>query len=264
MDETTFTIQSVENFWDNRPCNLKHSSKELGSEEYFNEVEQRKYFVEPHIKDFANFSLLKNKKVLEIGCGIGTDATNFARAGAIYTGIELSLESLKIAKKRFEVFNLDGRLIHGNVEKLSEIIPIEEFDLIYSFGVLHHTPSLEKALSEISKFCTQNTIFKFMVYSSNSFKKAMIDAGLDQFEAQSGCPIANTYTVQEIVNILRKFNFKVKRIYKDHIFQYDVEKYKNYQYEKLPYFKTMPEDLIRTLEKRFGWHTMVECNLSLE
>jgi 2-polyprenyl-3-methyl-5-hydroxy-6-metoxy-1,4-benzoquinol methylase len=94
------TINEVENYWDSRPCNIKHSKAEVGTIEYFNEVERRKYFVEPHIIDFAKFDSWSRKQVLEVGCGIGTDAVNFARNGAVYTGVELSNESLSLAKKK--------------------------------------------------------------------------------------------------------------------------------------------------------------------
>ena len=107
------SIETVAEYWNRRPCNIRHSRAPVGSRAYFDEVEQRKYFVEPHIPGFAQFERWRDKRVLEIGCGIGTDATNFARAGAEYTGIELSEVSLDLAKRRFDEFGLNGTFILG-------------------------------------------------------------------------------------------------------------------------------------------------------
>src|SRR5436190_5472509 len=100
-------IDQVKGYWDQRPCNIRHSTKPVGTKEYFDEVEARKYFVEPHIPGFAQFEQWRGKKVLEIGCGIGTDTINFARHGAQITAVDLSTESLKIAAQRAKVFDLE-------------------------------------------------------------------------------------------------------------------------------------------------------------
>ena len=66
----TATIDDVKKFWNDRPCNVRHSKKETGTKAYFDEVEKKKFFVEPHIKSFSHFNEWNGKKVLEIGCGM--------------------------------------------------------------------------------------------------------------------------------------------------------------------------------------------------
>ena len=76
-------MNKIIEYWNNRPCNIKHSDKEIGTKEYFDEVEKKKYLIEPHILDFADFPKWKDKKVLEVGCGIGTASISFLKENAI-------------------------------------------------------------------------------------------------------------------------------------------------------------------------------------
>lgn len=248
-------MENVIKYWNNQPCNINHSKKEIGTKEYFDEVEKKKYFVEPHIKEFANFSQWKGKKVLEIGCGIGTDAVNFARNGAIYTGIELSNKSLDITKQRFDVFRLSGTFYNMSGEEDMSFLGENSFDLIYSFGVIHHSPNPKKIVVNMHRLLKPFGVLKIMVYADNSWKKFMIDEKLDQYEAQDDCPIAYSYTHEEI-NILLK-NFNNITMFQDHIFPYKVEQYKNNIYEKQEYFEKMPMDIFRILEKKLGWHLCI-------
>lgn len=103
--------------------------------------------------------------MLQVGCGIGTDTINFARAGADVTAIELSDESLALARKRAEVFGLQNRIgfFSGNAEHLSEVLKPEPYDLVYSFGVIHHTTRPEQAVAEIRKFMSPSSEFRMMV-----------------------------------------------------------------------------------------------------
>ena len=252
------TIDDVRTYWDDRPCNVKHSKKEVGTKEYFDEVERKRYTAEPHIPPFAGFSSTKGKKVLEVGCGMATEGINYARAGATYTGTDLSTESLDLAKKRFKVYNNEGNFYLGNSEELSSFVPVETYDLIYSFGVIHHSPHPEKIISEIKKYMNKDSTLKIMLYASESWKNYMIEAGYDQPEAQYGCPIANTYTKDEVKELLTGFDVTIEQ---NHIFPYQIEPYKRGEFVKQPWFEAMPDEIFEVLKKNLGWHLLITAKL---
>lgn len=258
MSQTKPTIEDVAAYWNRRPCNIRHSQQAIGTKEYFDEVEARKYFVEPHILHFADFGRWKGKRVIEIGCGLGTDATSFARAGALYTGFELSEESLNLAKKRFEVFGLKAKFYQGNAEQADQIVQERAFDLVYSFGVIHHSPHPRQIIEAARKLVAKDGELRIMLYARNSWKDIMIGAGFDQPEAQTGCPIALVYTEQEVRELLKGL-FEPFEITQDHIFPYIVEKYVRYEYEFQPWFKAMPEEMFRALERKLGWHMLIKA-----
>ncbi len=262
-------IKRVKEYWDQQPCNIRHSAKPIGSLEYFNEVEARRYFVEPHIPKFAEFSRWQGKRVLEIGCGIGTDTINFARAGAKVTAVELSPKSLKIARKRAKVFGLQNEIkfYQGDAEHLTDFVPVAPYNLIYSFGVIHHTPHPEKVVEQMRRFAHPGTVIKIMVYHRYSWKVLwiLLIFGHGQFwrlnelvsrysEAQTGCPITYTYSRRQAQKLLD--GFKITKMQVDHIFPYRISDYKKYIYNKVWYFKLMPDSLFRWLKRNFGWHLL--------
>ena len=166
------TIDKVRAYWDRRPCNIRHSSAPVGSRQYFEEVQDRKYSVESHIPAFADFWGNRDKKVLEVGCGIGTDTMEFARHGCKVTAVDLSEESLTIAKQRAQVFSLQDWITfrYADAEHLSDFILRQPYDLIYSFGVIHHSPDPARILREMHRFTRPGTVLKLMVYHKFSWK----------------------------------------------------------------------------------------------
>ena len=266
---TSASMDVVREYWDRRPCNIRHSPRPVGTREYFDEVELRKYFVEPHIPRFAEFGRWKGKKVLEIGCGIGTDTINFARHGALVTAVDLSEESLDIAKQRAEVFGLRDRIrFHsGNAEELTSFLPVEPYDLIYSFGVIHHTPHPDRAVDQIRHYVHPDTTVKIMVYHRYAWKVfwILLTYGKGRFwrlkelvtqhsEAQTGCPITYTFSRRQVIQLLRRHGFQVTQVRADHIFPYHIPDYLQYRYKKVWYFRWMSQPLFRWLERHLGWH----------
>jgi len=265
-------ISRVKEYWDQRPCNIRHSPSPVGSRQYFDEVEARKYFVEPHIPAFAEFDRWRGKKVLEIGCGIGTDTINFARAGAQVSTVELSEKSMELARARASIFGLQDqiRFYPGNAEELSHVVPVEPYDLIYSFGVIHHTPHPEVVLDQLRQYTRPGTAIKIMVYHRRSYKVAgiLLTESRGQFwklpdlvaknsEAQTGCPVTYTYSRRGGKQLLERHGFRVREVRVDHIFPYRVPDYVQYRYVKVPYLGWMPQPLFRALERRFGWHLLL-------
>jgi len=237
------TMNNVKDYWNLRPCNIRHSDKPIGTKEYFEEVEKKKYTVEPHIPGFASFNNWTGKKVLEIGCGIGTDTINFARAGANVTAIEYSIKSLEIAQARAELLGLKIKFYHANAEELSRTVPVEKYDLVYSFGVIHHTLHPEYVISEIKKYMGPDSVLKLMLYHRNSWKVLLLKlmypiTGIDALisensEAQFGCPITYAYTKRTAKKLLSGFRTKIRI---DHIFPYQIGPYKRHEYKRVWYF----------------------------
>ncbi len=259
-------LEKVKSYWNARPCNVRHSPSPVGTRQYFDEVEARKYFVEPHIPAFAEFEKWKGKKVLEIGCGIGTDTMNFARAGAQVTAVDLSTESLELAKKRAEVFGFDNITFYqANAENLSDYVPVERYDLVYSFGVIHHTPHPERVIEQIHKYMDKDSVFKIMVYYRASWKvfwmqlkygkkpgETLDDLIARYSEAETGCPVTYSYTKETIKDFLK--GFSITDLFVDHIFPYSIPEYRNYQYKKVWYFRWLPNSIFRWMEQQWGWH----------
>ena len=263
-------IEEVRAFWDRRPCNIRHSRRAVGSREYFDEVEARKYFVEPHILRFADFSRWRGRRVLEIGCGIGTDAVNFARHGAYVTAVDLSAESLALARQRAETYEVADRIVfcEANAEKLEDFLPVQPYDLVYSFGVIHHTPHPAWVLGQAHRYVAPGGMLKIMVYNRYSWKALLLVVSVARrgrfrdmgraiawySEAQMGSPVTYTWTRRSVRKMLAQQGFCTTELYAEHIFPWRVRDYLDHRYVKACPFRWLPRPVFRALERCIGWH----------
>jgi SAM-dependent methyltransferase len=254
----SFSIKEIEEYWDTRPCNIRHSTAQIGTRKYHTEVMRRRYFVEPHVLNWIHSIpgyFNKTLDILEIGCGIGSDAFLMASEGHNVDAVDVSKKSLKVALKGKKALCLDGRLYfyYANAEKLSLVLPIREYDVIYIYGVLHHTPDQEKLLEEIKKYMGKDSILKLMVYNKWSWKGMVLwlrDRSFKNTEAQPNCPIARVHSKDDVKKLLKDFTIIESKI--DFIFPYKVDEYIKYEYKKVWYWP-----ILRHLQKILGWHILI-------
>jgi ubiquinone/menaquinone biosynthesis C-methylase UbiE len=157
----------VHDFWQANPCGAKFAEIEIGSREFFAAIEKHRYATEWHIPEVVQFEKWRDKQVLEIGCGLGTDAINFARAGAHYSGVDLTERSIELVERRFAYEHFGGDLRVADAENLP--FADNTFDLIYSHGVLHHTPDTQKAINEAHRVLKPGGAAMVMLYHKNSY-----------------------------------------------------------------------------------------------
>jgi ubiquinone/menaquinone biosynthesis C-methylase UbiE len=183
--------------------------------------------------------------------------------------VDLSEVSLALASKRAELFGLSDRIRfhHANAERLSETVPVEPYDLIYSFGVIHHTPHPNLVLQELKKYCHAGTELRIMVYHRNSWKVLWIlltEGRLrfwnldrliaDHSEAQTGCPVTYTYSAASGRAWIEGAGFRVTDVAIDHIFPYKISEYVQHRYCYVWYFRWLPKQAFRWMERHWGWH----------
>jgi SAM-dependent methyltransferase len=163
--------QLVRDFWEEASCGEALHLTAATKEGYLREADAR-YLHEPYIRSFADFERAKNKKVLEIGVGLGADHQQFAQSGAILWGIDLTQRAIEHTRKRIALFGLRSHLQVMDAEQLT--FEDDFFDMVYSWGVLMVTPDTPRAISEVYRVLKPGGIAKVMIYHKYSFVGYML------------------------------------------------------------------------------------------
>ena len=147
-NDTSSLSELVEKYWDSNVANWKiaHDLK-VGSKDFFQEVERYRFEKLSYLNDYADYSAYAGKKVLDVGCGLGTDTARLAKAGASVTGIDISSRAIELSETNFEQRSLRGEFKQMNGERMS--FEDNSFDFVYCHTVLHFTPSPTELVKEI-------------------------------------------------------------------------------------------------------------------
>jgi ubiquinone/menaquinone biosynthesis C-methylase UbiE len=163
--------KKVHDYWQNASCGETLYLKGRSKDDYL-EHSQIRYKLEPYIIDFAGFGRYKDKKVLEIGVGLGADHQKFAEAGADLHGIDLTERAIEHTSRRLKVLGLQSDLRVNDAENVP--FPDNYFDLVYSWGVIHYTPDVPSVVNEIHRILKPGGEAKVMVYHKHSFVGYML------------------------------------------------------------------------------------------
>lgn len=205
MSDAAYNLKErVRAFWQANPCGVKFADAAPGTRLFYERVEEHRYRTEWHIPEAANFQGARGKRVLEIGCGLGTDGAQFAQAGAHYTGVDLTEAAIELARKRFELFGLQGNFQTADAERLD--FADDTFDIVYSHGVLHHTPGTDVAVREIHRVLKPGGQAVVMLYHKDSYNyrvniQVLRRAGAQLLRSEAGVKLAHKLTGEPMANL---------------------------------------------------------------
>lgn len=160
--------QETQKQWDGDPCGaVTVKGIEPETLEFYREARRYRYEVYgPWFAEMMRFGEWRGRNVLEIGVGIGSDHYSFATAGAVMSALDLSREHLRHTQKHLRLEGLSTKAHYGDAE--ASPFPDETFDLVYSFGVLHHTPNTEKSIDEVLRVLKPGGTALIGLYHRNS------------------------------------------------------------------------------------------------
>ncbi len=251
--------------WGQDPCGEVYGrGLEFGTREFFDEVERHRYEeYAPWMPEVMGFQEFSGARLLEIGCGMGTDLLQFARGGARVTGADLTPRSVEISKLRFRLYSVPGQFVLADGERLP--FADESFDVVYSNGVLHHTPGTDVAVREAHRVLKPGGTAKVMLYHRNSlaywgelfFRRGLLGGELlrgrsmnevmsrwVEISSADARPLVKVYSrreARELFSMFREVKTEIEQITRP----------------ELRFLKKIPESLFLRLRRSIGWNVII-------
>ncbi len=250
---------------------MTHSNANVASPEFFNEVEAERYgdpFKYRYLPGIAEFNDHADEKVLEVGVGLGTDILQYARGGSDVFGIDLTHRAVELTKRRFSLNKLSGTFKQASFTE----IPFEDnfFDLVYSFGVLHHSEETQQGIDEIHRVLKPGGRAIVMLYHKGFkyyvrklFLYGVLKGEFLRHSAQGivsrhsetfgMCPLTKAYSRREAAHMFEK--------YKDvTISCYRMDDYLKFGGRFVsPSRMILPDGAYRRAEDRLGWNLIIKA-----
>jgi len=245
--ETDATVADVKQFWEAHVNNEYYTEEARASDAYFSEIKTRRYQSHYHLPEL--FAQLRGSsgRLLEVGCGIGVDSIQLAKCGFDVTAVDLTESALKVAREfaAAREVAIDFRL--GNAEGLD--FPDGAFDVVYSFGVLHHTPDIEQSVDEVRRVLKPNGTARIMLYHKWSLVNLVHKLFRLPYESPKDrndhCPVVYTFSRRGVRELFKSYS------------KVEVHAAYPFTYGFGPLCTKLPLWIRRPLGRLIGWHLMI-------
>jgi ubiquinone/menaquinone biosynthesis C-methylase UbiE len=248
-------LPAIERYWNERIHDLEMTDHPVGSREFFDDLDEYRFDKLHYLPRLVDFSRYRGARLLEVGCGIGTDLVRFARGGALVTGVDLSRTAIDLARQNFALHGVDA---HALDVANGEALPFSDasFDVVYGHGVLQYTADPARMIAECHRVLKPGGEAIFMVYNRVSWLNALSKLMKVQLEHEDA-PVLRKFSIAEFRQLLNPFRdvrivperFPVKsRLHKG---------WKGVAFNT--FFVGTFNALPRVMVRRFGWHLMAFC-----
>lgn len=264
----------VKEHWEREACGTRYGS-DTDRKRFFDEISSARYTLEPYITAFADFPSAQGKAVLEIGVGAGADFQNWCGHALHATGVDLTEKAISLTKERLELNSVPPeRYVLQKADAENLPFDDESFDLVYSWGVLHHTPDTGRAFREVFRVLKPGGVARAMIYHVPSWGGLMlyVRCGLargkfnltmkEAIFADLESPGTKAYSIDEARSLLLDAGFdKVTAFAKlgpgDLLTIKPSEKYSAPVYKLI--WRVYPRWLVRLIGDRFGLGLLIEA-----
>ena len=248
-------INEIQHYWNHRIHDLEMTDQPVGTLGFFDDLDDYRFDKLRYLPELVDFGGFKGQRLLEVGCGIGTDLVRFARGGALVTGVDLAETAIDLARKNFALHGLEpAELRVANAEALPH--SDNHFDVVYGHGVVQYTADPARLIAECHRVLKPGGTAIFMVYNRISWLNALSKVMKVALEHEDA-PCLRKLSIGEFKALLAPFadvrivpeRFPVKsRLHKG---------WKGMAFNTIfvGTFNALPRAWVRPL----GWHLMAFC-----
>ncbi len=252
----TDSTEAIRRYWDEQIHDVRMSHHPIGSLAFFDDLDRYRFEKLCYLPELVDFGAYHGRRLLEVGCGIGTDLVRFAKGGALCTGIDLAERSIELARANCALHGMAAAVDLRVADGTALPFPDDSFDVVYGHGVLQYSANPVRVVAECRRVLTPGGAAIFMVYNRISWLNALAKVTKVELEHEDA-PVLRKYSIREFRDLLS--DFSDVRIVPE---RFPVRSRLHGGWKGALYngvfvgaFNALPRSWVRP----FGWHLMAFC-----